>query len=193
MMTHHRLRRRQLHSRRLLNSLQWLIASDDHQLAQTRYGVRESASERADRLEETARRARLARRQRDARRASREGQQWEDSVYASWRNHLLSASAPTPLAEETLTSSATSRTVSPHGGSLPALPPGIAPAVGNHHQRADAPPRSDAAAGATAGAQRERSRPALYLVGGQAPTPQATGLRRPGGRPASTGTKAGGQ
>ncbi|MFJ8752310.1 hypothetical protein ACIREO_23685 [Streptomyces sp. NPDC102441] len=198
-MTQHPVQRRQLRSRRLLSSLQWLIVGHDHRLARTRYGVRESASERANRLEKAADRARQARRQRHARRAAREGQQWEDSVYASWAARLPPATAPAPLPADEMSPS--SKPVAQDGSSLPALPPGFAPAAAEdhqHHQRADGLtgqaglPGPDAGpAAAVDGSQREFRRPTLYLVGGAAPTPRPTELRRPDDR--ATGTRAGGR
>ncbi|MFE9125042.1 hypothetical protein ACFYOF_06400 [Streptomyces sp. NPDC007148] len=58
--------------------LSWLGGSNDRQLAQTRYAGRESATDRAARVERKRREDQRRNHHRQAAKADREGQRWED-------------------------------------------------------------------------------------------------------------------
>ncbi|MGW1496141.1 hypothetical protein [Streptomyces sp. NPDC002402] len=181
-MTHHPGRGRPFRRRRLI-SLQWLVVGDDHSLARARYGARESATERADRLEGEAgyrvRRARRTRRQEQVRRAARKGQQWEDSIhmsspsadqraarsrYRAWARRLLPAGTSAQPAEALLATGTVNEARLLNSSCLPALPPGFAPAAEDAPPSLRASVRSDWAL-VPDGAPTGRPEPALSVAG----------------------------
>ncbi|ATM24766.1 hypothetical protein SMD44_p10267 (plasmid) [Streptomyces alboflavus] len=188
-MTHHPTRRRQSGGRLLLpDGLRWLVAGDDHRLARTRYGTRESATERARRREQTAA---LMRRQRQVRRAARRGQHWEESQYTPATSRRFPAAAPAsrPATARPAASSDSTPAV-PHERSLPALPPGFTPAdLHGPQQQCSALAQAEPAK--SADQPHDTRRPDLYVIAGTAPAPQAAVRRRRTGQPATPTAKAG--
>ncbi|MFZ3491654.1 hypothetical protein ACODT5_00175 [Streptomyces sp. 5.8] len=139
-MTHRPDRGRPLLRLRLIG-LQWLFASDDHRLAQTHYEGKESATDRASRLEaQTEDQAKRARRQKEIRHAAQRGQQWEETIYVSCsptsqgEAHRSGADGSDLCHVSTQPTTAivpTSTGADPHAlhGHLPMLPPGFNPAA----------------------------------------------------------------
>jgi len=66
-----------------MGALSWLFGGNDHELAETQYEGRESASDRAARRERAPRSSTFGRPSRNNREAAREGQEWEDDL---WRH-----------------------------------------------------------------------------------------------------------